>query len=208
MPGKPFETELIRGWRHEPATKWKEAIAITHGAGGNCEAPLLIALAESFAEAGWMALRYDLPFRIQGKGAPSPARAVRDREGIRQAAASLRELGAARVSLCGTSYGGRQSSMLAAEDSTVAEALLLLSYPLHPPGKPDNLRTAHFPSLPAPVLFVHGTRDPFGTIDEMRAALPGIPAHYELEVVEGAPHGLPAKMAASIANRFIGFVAR
>jgi len=208
LAGKLFERELIRGWLHEPAAKVRDAIAITHGAGGNCDTPLLVALAQAFADAGWLTLRYDLPFRIQGKGAPTPAKAVRDREGIREAAAELRKLAAARVALCGTSYGGRQSSMLAAEDPKVADALLLLSYPLHPPGKPENLRTAHFPDLRTPSLFVQGTRDAFGSIEEMRAAIEAIPARHELEVEQGAPHGLPAKLAASVVQRFVEFVAR
>jgi uncharacterized protein len=98
--------------------------------------------------------------------------------------------------------------MLAAEDKTVADALLLLSYPLHPPGKPGTLRTEHFPALQVSGLFAHGTRDAFGSIEEMRAALALIPARTELIDIPGAPHGLPAKIAPQIANQFIGFVAR
>ncbi len=86
--------------------------------------------------------------------------------------------------------------MVAAEDPSVADALLLLSYPLHPPGDAEKLRTAHFAQLRTPVLFVHGTRDPFGSIAEMEAALKLIPARTKLEVVEGAPHGVPPRTAA------------
>src|SRR5258707_1208865 len=102
LPGKRFERELIQGFLHEPmATATEDALAITHGAGGNCESPLLVALADAFAAMGWHVLRYDLPFRIQRK-TPSPAQAVRDREGIREAAAALREAsGARRLSLSG-----------------------------------------------------------------------------------------------------------
>jgi uncharacterized protein len=212
LAGKRFERELIQGFLHEPVGRavspaGADAIAITHGAGENCESPLLVALADAFAAAGWHVLRYDLPFRIQRK-TPTPAQAVRDREGIREAAAALREVsGARRLSLSGTSYGGRQSTMLAAEDKSVADALLLLSYPLHPPGKPQTLRTEHFPALKVPALFAHGTRDAFGSIDEMRAALTLIPARTKLIDVAGAPHGLPAKIAPQIANQFIEFVA-
>ncbi len=213
LPGKRFERELIQGFLHQPVKQAvspaaADAIAITHGAGGNCESPLLVALADAFAAAGWHVLRYDLPFRIQRKS-PTPAQAVRDREGIREAAAALREVsGARRVSLSGSSYGGRQSTMLAAEDKSVADALLLLSYPLHPPGKPQTLRTEHFPALQVPALFAHGTRDAFGSIDEMRLALALIPARTELIEVAGGPHGLPAKISPQIANQFIEFVAR
>ena len=83
--------------------------------------------------------------------------------------------------------------MLAAEEPDLAAALLLLSYPLHPPRRPADLRTAHFPNLSTPALFVHGTRDPFGSIDEMRAALALIAGPYEIVAIEGAGHDLGGK---------------
>ena len=86
----------------------------------------------------------------------------------------LRERVPGKVFLGGQSYGGRQSTMLAAEEPDLAAGLLLLSYPLHAPGRPADLRTAHFPELVTPALFVHGTRDPFGSIDQMQAALAAI----------------------------------
>ena len=95
--------------------------------------------------------------------------------------------------------------MLAAEEPRIADALLLLSYPLHPPRKPLELRTAHFPKLETPALFVHGTRDPFGSIDEMRTALTEIPARHELIEVAGAPHGLSPKIAAWLPARLTEF---
>ena len=80
--------------------------------------------------------------------------------------------------------------MLAAEAPGVAEALLLLSYPLHPPDKPAQLRTAHFPQLRTPALFVSGTKDPFGSPDELRAALELVPGQHELRLIENAGHDL------------------
>lgn len=80
--------------------------------------------------------------------------------------------------------------MLAAEEFGIADTLLLLSYPLHVPDKPDQLRTEHFPNLRTPSFFVHGARDPFGTPDEMRKALALIPGRHELQLVEGAGHDL------------------
>jgi hypothetical protein len=80
--------------------------------------------------------------------------------------------------------------MLAAEEPSLVAGLLLLSYPLHPPDKPAQLRTAHFPVLLTPALFVHGTKDGFGTPDEMRAALALIPAPTALVCIEGAGHDL------------------
>jgi len=91
--------------------------------------------------------------------------------------------------------------MLAAEDPTVAGALLLLSYPLHPPREPEKPRTEHFSKLRIPALFVQGTRDPFGSIAELGDALRLIPAKTVLMRVEGAPHGLPPSIAPSLPER-------
>jgi predicted alpha/beta-hydrolase family hydrolase len=188
---EPFEAKGIRGVLHRPDRSNGHALALTHGAGSNCKAPLLVRLARAFEEAGYIVLRYDLPFRQQRpKGPPFPAQAERDREGIVSAAEAVRSLAAGKLFLSGHSYGGRQSSMLAAERPEIANGLLLLSYPLHPPGKPEKPRTAHFPELRLPALFVHGTNDPFGSLEELRAALDLIPAHSDLLAVEGAGHDL------------------
>ncbi len=206
LPVKRFERELVQGWLHEPHEPDKsggDGLAITHGAGFDCEAPLLKAIAEVFADAGLWVLRFDLPYRQQRRhGSPFPAQAARDREGIERAVQALREIGTRRVFLGGHSYGGRQSAMLAAEKPGLVDALLLLSYPLHPPRKPQQTRTAHFPNLRTPAMFVHGTRDPFGLIEELREAIRVIPAQTNLIVVEGAPHGLPPSTAAGLPAHF------
>jgi hypothetical protein len=206
---KRIENDLVKGWLHEPDAPNGDALAITHGASSNCEAPLLKAIAEAFSKAGLLVLRFDLPYRQQRPhGPPSPAHAARDREGIVQAAGLLRGLAKNRVFLSGSSYGGRQSTMAAAENPALADALMLLSYPLHPPGKPDRLRTEHFPELNSPAMFVHGTRDAFGSIEELRAALALIPARTELVPVDRAPHGLPPNIATSLVAQFGEFLAR
>jgi uncharacterized protein len=179
----------VRGWLHEPEAVSGRGLVITHGAGSNCESPLLRAVAEAFAGAGYHVLRCDLPYRqLRAKGPPFPGLAARDREGLRRAMEAMREIATGRVILGGHSYGGRQASMLAAEESAVADALLLLSYPLHPPRKPEQLRTGHFSQLRTPVLFVQGTRDPFGSIEEMRAALRAIPAINKIVEAEKLGH--------------------
>jgi predicted alpha/beta-hydrolase family hydrolase len=199
---KHFERELVRGFLHEPEHPNGNGLVITHGAGSNSDTTLLKAVAEAFAAAGLVTLRYDLPFRQQRpKGPPFPAQAERDREGLRRAVEALREIASGRVFLGGHSYGGRQATMLAAEEPGVADALLLLSYPLHPPRKPQQPRTGHFGSIQAPALFVHGTRDTFGTIEEMRAALALIPARTDLLEIEGAGHSLHPGVAALCVQR-------
>jgi len=197
----------VRGTLHRPATSDRGGFVLTHGAGSNSNAPLLVALANAFTAAGYIVLRYDLPFRQQRpKGSPSPAGAARDREGVAQAVQVMRGLTAGPIYAGGQSYGGRQTSMAAAEQPGLARALLLLSYPLHPPGKPAQLRTSFFPNLQVPSLFVHGTRDPFGSPEELQAALPLIPARTELLLVEGAGHDLKkaAGLGADILERLGG----
>jgi predicted alpha/beta-hydrolase family hydrolase len=168
---------------------------LTHGAGSNCQAPLLIAVAEAFADGGFVVLRCDLPYRqARPHGPPFRGDAERDRQGLRSAAAVIRAAapGVTRLFLGGHSYGGRQASMLAAELPEAASGLLLLSYPLHPPRQPSEMRTAHFASLRTPALVVHGTRDPFASSDEIETALKLIPTATSLLSIEGAGHDLLA----------------
>jgi hypothetical protein len=146
-------------------------------------------------------LRCDLPYRqSRSFGPPGPADGARDRAGLKNAVAAMRKIVTGKIYLGGHSYGGRQSSMLCAEisreDPDFVPALLLLSYPLHPPRKPEQQRTQHLPDLHTPSLFVHGTRDPFASIAELQQALKMIPAKTKLMVVEGAGHdvGFKGKM--------------
>jgi predicted alpha/beta-hydrolase family hydrolase len=183
-------------------------LLLTHGAGSNRNAPLLVALANAFSEHEIEVVRYDLPFRQdRPKGPPRPNDASRDREGLREQIFKIRERHPEPLWLGGVSYGGRQASMLAAETPGLADRLLLLSYPLHPPGKPERLRTAHFPKLHMPVFFVHGSRDPFGSTDEMKRAIALIQAPAQLLEIEGAGHDLGrdhSAVAAKIVSSFLG----
>ncbi len=183
---------------HQPE-KVKAAMLLSHGAGGDCKSPLMVAVAKAFCDAGYCVLRWDLPFRQAGPRSAPGGSGKRDREGIRQAVQLLRQQAPdVPLYLAGQSYGGRQSSMVAAEDPGLADGLLLLSYPLHPPGKPAQLRTEHFGLLRTPALFVHGTRDPFGSVEELREAIKLVRVAARLQVVEGAGHGVPPATAASM----------
>jgi len=185
---------FVRGLLHRPANPNGHGLVLTHGAGSNCQAPLLIALAGTFAEAGYTVLRCDLPYRQDRPyGPPGPGDAKRDRAGLKNAVGAIRNLTTGHIFLGGHSYGGRQASMLCAELPEEASGLLLLSYPLHPPRKPEQLRTQHFFNLRTPALFVQGTRDPFGSITEIEQALKVIPAKTKLLTVEGAGHDLGFK---------------
>jgi uncharacterized protein len=186
----PFHVEepapAVRGFLHRPARPSGDGLVLTHGAGGHCGDPLLVAVADAFAADGLIVLRCDLPYRqARPSGPPAPAGAARDRAGLRRALEALRPLTPRRLFLGGKSYGGRQASLLAAEDAAVASGLLLLSYPLHPPAHPEQRRTGHFAKLRTPTLFVHGSRDAFGSVPDLEAARALIPARTALLVVAG-----------------------
>lgn len=184
----------VRGFLHLPEIPNGDGLVLSHGAGSNAQAPLLRALAETFSASGYTVLRCDLPYRqTRSFGPPGPGDAARDRAGIKNALAAIRKMIPGRLFLGGHSYGGRQSSMLCAENPEIVCALLLLSYPLHPPRRPEQQRTQHLPDLRTPTLFVQGTRDPFGSVAELERALKMIPAKTKLLVIEGAGHDLGFK---------------
>ena len=213
---EPFVDETrepqVRGFLVRPASPTGDGLVLTHGAGANCQSPLLIVVARALAESGITVLRCDLSFRQRHPhGPPGVGSAARDREGLRQALAALRKIVPGRVFLGGHSYGGRQASMLAAEDASVAAALLLLSYPLHPPRRPAQLRTAHLPQLRVPSLFVQGTRDEFASAEEIISALALIPARTSLLMIEGAGHNLAVRgelpvVTATVSTAFREFI--
>ena len=190
----PFTCDMagvaVRGFLHRPEQPSRAGLVLAHGAGSDAKAPLLVEAAIAFAAAGFTVLRCDLPFRQTRQGPPRPAEAARDREGIRAAVRALNEMGIGSCIIGGHSYGGRQASMLAAEEPELAAALILLSYPLHPPKQPGKPRTAHLPNLHNRAAFVHGSRDPFGTLEEMDAALALIPGPTKLFAIDGAGHDL------------------
>jgi uncharacterized protein len=182
----------VKGFLHRAGGP--DFLVLTHGAGGNCKAPLLVALAERFAAIGVTTLRCDLPYRQRRPtGPPSPSDAKHDQAGLRRAVMLLRKKFSGKAFLGGSSYGGRQASMILAAEPSLADGLLLMSYPLHPPGRPAQLRTAHLPSLQIPTLFISGTRDAFGSIEELQTAIKLIPARTHLLAIEGAGHGLLQK---------------
>ena len=186
-----IDTADVRGFLHEPVGIAHGGLLLAHGAGSNCDSPVLVAAACAFAAAGIAVLRIDLPFRRKRPSGPPPrGSAAADRDGLQCAATLLRDRAVGPTFLGGHSYGGRQATLLAADDPSIAEALLLLSYPLHPPKRPEQLRTEHFPRLAVRAVFVHGSADPFGTRDELARASALIPAPTALIEIAGAGHDL------------------
>lgn len=188
------DLDAIAGVAHEPAAAPTGVVLLTHGAGGSRESPLLIRICDEWARRGWLAVRYNLPYRRRRPKGPPSGSAAGDRDGIVEALNLAGTLTDGPVIAGGHSYGGRQTSMVVSEHPGLVEVLTLFSYPLHPPGKPERLRTEHFPAITAPTVFTQGTADPFGTLDELRLAVGLIPAPTEIVEVTGARHDLGSKI--------------
>jgi hypothetical protein len=187
----------IAGVAHEPDGDPpggpKGIVVLTHGAGGSRESALLQRLCDEWARRGWLAVRYNLPYRRRRPKGPPSGSAATDRAGIVQAIAVCRSLADGPLIAGGHSYGGRQTSMVVAAHEAQADVLTLFSYPVHPPGKPERARTEHLPDIAVPTVFTHGTSDPFGTIDEVRAAAALISAPTAIVEIAGARHDLGSK---------------
>lgn len=182
----------IAGVAHAPAGIPAGVVVLTHGAGGSRESPLLLALCDEWSRRGWLAVRYNLPYRRRRPTGP-PSGPAADLDGVIEAIAVAHTLAGGPVIAGGHSYGGRLTSMAVARSADVA-ALTLFSYPLHPPGKPERRRTEHFGSITVPTVFTHGSADPFGSLDELREAAALIPGPTEIVEVTGARHDVLAKV--------------
>lgn len=186
--------DQIAGVGHKPESTPSGVVVLTHGAGGSRESALLQRLCDEWARRGWLAVRYNLPYRRRRPKGPPSGSAATDRAGIAEAIAVCRRLADGPLIAGGHSYGGRQTSMLVAEGSGAShlpvDVLTLFSYPVHPPGKPEHARTEHLPGIAVPTVFTHGTSDPFGTLEEVRAAAALISAPTNIVEIAGARHDL------------------
>lgn len=178
------------------------ALLLAPGAGAGRDQDQLVAIDEAATAAGFVVDRIDFPYRRAGRRAPDRPPVLL--EAVREAAAALAAragVAPGEVVLGGRSMGGRICSMAVA-GGLAARGLVLVSYPLRPPGRPDKLveRTAHFPSLFVPCLFVSGTRDGFGSPVELESATAAIPGAVRHEWIEGSDHSLRGR-SAPVADR-------
>jgi predicted alpha/beta-hydrolase family hydrolase len=178
-------------------------LLLTPGAGAGSDQPALVAIDRALSEAGIVVERMDFPYRLAGRRAPDRppvllaaleenARGLAGRIGVTQS----------RVALGGRSMGGRIASMSVAA-GLPASGLVLVSYPLHPPGHPEKSRTEHLGDISVPCLFISGTRDAFGTRQELEAATALIPGVVTHAWIEGGDHGLrgrDAQVASCVAS--------
>jgi hypothetical protein len=172
------------------------AVLLAHGAGKDQHGADLVAVAGALAGAGVPSLRFNYPYRTAGRR--SPDRAATLLAATREAAAELctrTKLGAERLVLGGRSMGGRYASLLAGDPAEPwpALGLVLLAYPLHPPGRADDRRVEHFDRLSMPVLFASGTNDTFGTPAELEAAAARLRGAVRFHWIPTADHGFKPK---------------
>lgn len=171
----------------------KAALLLTPGAGANRDQPALVAIEDALVPLGVVVERMDFPYRLAGRKAPDRPPVLL--AAVEEGAARLAEatgLPADRVFLGGRSMGGRICSMAVAAGLPAA-GLVLISYPLHPAGRPDKLRVEHFGSITVPCLFVSGTRDAFGTPAELEAHTKALSGDVTHQWIEGGDHGLRRK---------------
>ena len=160
------------------------------GAGAGRDQSALVAIDQAVTALGGVARRFDFPYRLAGRRAPDrPKVLVATVKEEATALAAGAGLGPQRIFAGGRSMGGRMCSMAVAEGMPCA-GLVLVSYPLHPPGRPQDLRTAHFPALAVPCLFVSGSRDAFASPAELEAEASAIPGPVTFAWVDGADHGM------------------
>lgn len=165
-------------------------IVLTPGAGSGSDHPNLLAIESALAKHGLASLRVDFPYRLAGRRAPDRPAVLLDtvRDAVRGFAAKLGVV-PERLAVGGRSMGGRICSMAVA-DGMPAASLVVISYPLHPPGRPDRLRTEHFPTIGVPCLFVSGDRDAFGSPSELETEATAIPGPVTHAWIAGGDHSL------------------
>jgi len=173
---------------YDPALGGADAalFVCAHGAGGSMADRSVAATAKALTARGIGVVRFNFLYREKKRGRPDQMPVLQDTLAavVEHTRAELRPK---RIVIGGRSMGGRAASMLAAEGYS-ADGLLLLAYPLHPPGKPNQLRDAHLPKITMPVCCFCGTRDPFVTRDLMERVLETVPAPWEMHWVDGADH--------------------
>lgn len=187
---------MIRNWKvrvaggevsavHEPATSSERlaTFVCAHGAGGNMHDRGVQAVAKALRERGLDVVRFNFPYSEKRSGRPDPMPVLR--ACIEAVMAEVEHEGPLLIG--GRSMGGRAASMMAA-DHVQADGLLLLAYPLHPAGKPEQLRDAHLPSITMPALCLNGTRDALCRRDLMDGVQPRLNKNFQMHWIEGADH--------------------
>ena len=183
------EAGEVSGVLSVPAEPVKTGLILAHGARNDMHQPMLVFLADHLAQAGYLTLRFNFLYKQEGKTAPD--RPEKLYQAWKAAHHFLREhprCPPAPIIAAGKSMGGRIVSQLVAEGQLEAGRLILLGYPLHPPGRKERLRDRHLSAIRIPMHFFAGTRDPLCDLELLRKVLSHLDAPWQLEVIEGADH--------------------
>ncbi len=173
-----------------PSSPARAALVLAHGAGAGQSSPFMVRAAKGMALRGVSTATFDFPYIIERRKVPDRA-PVLERAWADAIEAARAELPGVPLFIGGKSMGGRIASHIAAQGCDGLAGLVFLGYPLHPPGKPDQRRDAHLPSIAERMLFVQGSRDPFGTSAEIAALLPSLRS-ATLHEVAGGDHSFKA----------------
>ncbi len=180
-----------------PAAQPRAAFVLAHGAGAGQKSPFMVRFAKGMATRGITTATFDFAYIEAKRSAPdrAPVLEQRWRDTLAEARAH-QDFKNLTIAIGGKSMGGRIASHIAAQGVEGISALVFLGYPLHPPGKPDQRRDAHLPQIKERMLFVQGSKDPFGTSEEIDALLPSL-THATMRVVAGGDHSfkVPGKQA-------------
>lgn len=170
-------------------------LILAHGAGGGQQSRFMVDAGRAFAERGITTATFDFPYMAEGRKVPDKA-PVLEASWRKSIEAALSHPAFKRLPLFigGKSMGGRMASHVAARGVDDVRGLIFLGYPLHPPGRPDQRRDAHLPAIKEPMLFVQGTRDQFGTADEIRALLPRLNSAARLYEVADGDHSFKVRV--------------
>lgn len=194
---KEGESVSARLYPPAKANRAGATIILGHGAGADQLSAFMRMAATDLAERGFDVLTFNFLYKEQGRSVPDPkARLESCYRAVIQQALKHKKLKGNKLIIGGKSMGGRIASQVAAEDSEGVDGLVFLGYPLHPPGRPDKLRDEHLPKIKAPMLFVQGSRDAFGTEDEIRAIIKKHRLRATLHVIEGGDHSFKVPKSA------------
>ncbi len=196
----------VHAWLYPAAKKNRAQVTIIlgHGAGANQSSPFMRLFAEGLAEQGLDAMTFNFLYSEKGRGAPDPkARLESCYMAVIETARNHRKLRGNRLVIGGKSMGGRIASQVAPGEAKNVDGLVFLGYPLHPPGKPEQMRDAHLKDIRAPMLFIQGSRDPFGTPDELRAVIKRDKLPATIHVIEGGDHSFKVPKSAGVTQEQI-----
>ncbi|HZI87082.1 MAG TPA: alpha/beta fold hydrolase [Pyrinomonadaceae bacterium] len=211
MPSEPekliasvTERDSVTALLYPPAKKDRSGITLLlgHGAGADQLSSFMRMFASGMAERGFDAMTFNFLYKEQGRGAPDPkAKLEACYRSVIEAALSLKKLKGNHLIIGGKSMGGRIASQVAALDAEGISGLVFLGYPLHPPGRPDKMRDEHLKEIRPPMLCFQGSRDAFGTADELRAVIKRDKLPMTLNEIEGGDHSFKVPKSAKLTQQ-------